>query len=160
MNIFRSLFLVFLIVPILEIFLLIKVGGIIGAIPTILAIVATAAIGAFLIRNQGISTLNRVQNSMQKGEIPAIEMFEGLILLICGALLLTPGFFTDAIGFIALIPTTRRLFIIWALKHSNIIQTMKQSQNTYDSDGFHRHEKRQNIHESIVIEGKYKKEDK
>lgn len=156
MNIFRSLFLVFLIIPILEIYLLIKVGGIIGAIPTVFAIVATAAIGAFLIRYQGISTLNRVQNSLQRGEIPAIEMFEGLILLICGALLLTPGFFTDTIGFIALIPAVRRAFIIWALKHSNVIQTMKQSQHTYDSEGFKHHHSRENI----VIEGEYKKEDK
>ena len=156
MNIFRSLFLVFLIIPIIEIYLLIKVGGIIGAIPTILAIVATAALGALLIRFQGVSTFNRVQSNLQKGEIPAIEMFEGLILLICGALLLTPGFFTDAIGFIALIPVARRAFIVWALKHSNIIQTMKQSQNTYDSTGFHHHEHRENI----VIEGEYKKEDK
>jgi len=156
MNIFRSLFLLFLIIPILEIYLLIKVGGIIGAIPTVFAIVATAALGAFLIRFQGISTLNRVQSNLQKGEIPAIEMFEGLILLICGALLLTPGFFTDTIGFVALIPTARRAFIVWALKHSNIIQTMKQSQNTYDSTGFHHQERRENI----VIEGEYKKEDK
>lgn len=156
MNIFRSLFLVFLIVPIIEIYLLIKVGAIIGAIPTIFAIVATAAIGAFLIRFQGISTFNRVQSSLQKGEIPAIEMFEGLILLICGALLLTPGFFTDAIGFVALIPSIRRIFIVWALKHSNIIQTIKQSQNTYDSHGFHHHKSRENI----VIEGEFKKDDK
>lgn len=156
MNIFRSLFLVFLIVPILEIYLLIKVGGIIGAVPTILAIIGTAALGAFLIRYQGISTFNRVQTNLQRGEIPAIEMFEGLILLICGALLLTPGFFTDAIGFIALIPAARRAFIVWALKHSNVIQTMKQSQHTYDSEGFHRQEHRENI----VIEGEYKKEDK
>lgn len=156
MNTFRSLFLVFLIIPILEIYILIKVGGIIGAIPTVLAIVATAAIGAFLIRHQGMTTLQRVQASLQKGEIPAVEMFEGLILLLCGALLLTPGFFTDAIGFLALTPFIRRLFVIWALKHSNIIQTMNQSKNTYDAQDFHRHEPR-NI---STIEDEYKKEDK
>jgi len=155
MNIFRSLFLVFLIIPIIEIYLLIKVGSVIGAIPTILAIVGTAALGAFLLRYQGISTLNRVQTSIRNGEVPAIEMFEGLILLICGALLLTPGFFTDAIGFVALIPGIRRAFVIWALKHSNIIQTM-QSQQAYQSQGYEHHERRENI----VIEGEFKKEDK
>lgn len=156
MNIFRSLFLLFILVPIFEIYLLIKVGGIIGAIPTILAIVVTAALGAFLLRSQGISTFQRVQNTLQQGEIPAIEMFEGLILLVCGALLLTPGFFTDTLGFVALIPSIRRAFVVWVLKHSNIIQTMQQTHKTYDSTDFHRQEHRENI----VIEGEFKKEDK
>ncbi|HFE38381.1 MAG TPA: FxsA family protein [Gammaproteobacteria bacterium] len=156
MNIFRSLFIVFLVIPILEIFLLIKVGGIIGAVPTVLAIIATAGIGAFLIRHQGITTLNRVQTSLQNGEIPAIEMFEGLVLLISGALLLTPGFFTDSIGFIALIPGLRRLLIVWALKHASIIQTIKQSQNTYESQEFYQHTTRKNI----VIEGECEKDNK
>lgn len=154
MNIFKSLFLVFLIIPILEIYLLISIGGLIGAIPTVFAIVATAAIGALLIRHQGVATLNKVQKSLKKGEIPAIEMLEGLVLLICGALLLTPGFFTDGLGFIALIPITRRLFIVWALKHSNIIQNINP--NTYESADFHRHQDRQ----GTTIEGEYKKEDK
>lgn len=154
MNIFKSLFLLFLIIPIFEIYLLISIGGLIGAIPTVLAIVSTAAIGALLIKHQGIATLNKVQTSLQKGEIPAIEMLEGLVLLVCGALLLTPGFFTDSLGFIALIPVARRLFIVWALKHSNIIQDINK--NTYNSHEFHRHNERQ----GDTIEGEYKKEDK
>lgn len=151
MNIFRSLFLVFLIIPIIEIYLLIKVGGIIGAIPTILLIIATAAIGAFLLRMQGIATVNRVQSTLQRGEIPAIEMMEGLLLLISGALLLTPGFFTDAIGFLALVPPLRQKFIVWGLKHMNVVQMQQHTHQTYEG-----HARRERDH--ITIEGEYKKE--
>lgn len=150
MNIFRSLFLVFLIIPVIEIYLLIQVGSVIGAAWTILAIIGTAALGAFLLRMQGVATLNRVQSTLQRGEIPAIEMVEGLILLISGALLLTPGFFTDTIGFLALIPQLRKNFVIWALKNVNVLQT--QQHNTYQGQSYKEHK------EHIVIEGEYKKE--
>ena len=154
MNPLKILLVLFIAIPVIEIYLLIKVGSVIGAIPTILMIIGTAILGATLLRMQGISTYQRVQNTMARGEIPAIEMLEGLILLVSGALLLTPGFFTDAIGFIALIPPLRRTFIIWALKHSNIVQTSSQfSQHTYDGTAY----KEEEGH--IVIEGKYKKED-
>lgn len=154
MNIFRSLFLVFLIIPIIEIYLLIKVGGVIGAAWTILLIIGTAVLGAYLLRMQGIATFNRVQSTLQRGEIPAIEMMEGLILLVSGALLLTPGFFTDTLGFLALVPQIRRNFIVWALKHVNVIQATQHNYRTYEG---HAHHERQ---EHIVIEGEYKKEKK
>ncbi len=156
MNPLKILIALFITIPIIEIYLLIKVGSVIGAIPTILMIIGTAVLGAILLRMQGISTFQRVQNAMQRGEVPAIEMLEGLILLISGALLLTPGFFTDAIGFIALMPPLRRAFIIWALQHSNIMQNSTFSQHgqrTYDSTA-HREEDGH-----VTIEGKYKKED-
>ncbi|MDH5258879.1 MAG: FxsA family protein [Gammaproteobacteria bacterium] len=153
MNPLKILIVLFVAIPVIEIYLLIKVGSVIGAIPTILMIIGTAVLGASLLRMQGISTFQRVQSTMQRGEIPALEMMEGLILLISGALLLTPGFFTDAIGFIALIPPARRAFIMWALKHSNIIQTSQFSQHTYNGTSY----KEEDGH--IVIEGKYKKED-
>ena len=137
----------------IEIYLLIKVGGIIGAAWTIILIIGTAVLGAYLLKRQGIATLNRVQNTMNRGEIPAIEMVEGLILLISGALLLTPGFFTDAIGFLALTPQLRRGFVIWAMKHVNIIQTAQPQQyRTYDGQS------RPERDEQIVIEGEYRKE--
>jgi len=156
MNIFRTLLLLFIAVPIIEIYLLIKVGSVIGAGATILAIIGTAILGAFLLKSQGISTLNRVQSTLQQGQVPAIEMMEGLILLICGALLLTPGFFTDALGFLALIPAVRQSFVIWALKHSNVIQTNSfVSRKNDKSQSSHYHK-----HENVIIEGEYKKEDK
>jgi len=112
MSPFTVLLLVFLTVPLIEIYLLIKVGGVIGAWPTVLLVVLTAVVGAFLIRLQGLSTLQRVQLAMMRGEVPALEMLEGAVLVICGALLLTPGFFTDTLGFLLLIPSLRRWLIL------------------------------------------------
>ncbi len=108
----QSLFLVFLIVPLIEIYLLIKVGGLIGAGPTVFMVVLTAVVGAFMIRLQGVSTMNRVRSMLTRGEMPAIEMMEGLVLLISGALLLTPGFFTDTLGFLGLIRPLRVRLIL------------------------------------------------
>lgn len=107
----QILFLLFLFVPLLEIYLLIKVGGIIGALPTVFMVVFTAVLGAWLLRIQGLSTLMRVRSTLEQGGVPAIEMLEGAVLLVAGALLLTPGFFTDAIGFACLIPSLRRAVI-------------------------------------------------
>lgn len=101
----------FLVVPIVEIYLLIQVGSVIGALPTILLVVTTAVVGAYLLRQQGISTLSRFQTNMSSGVMPAREMIEGVLLLIGGALLMTPGFFTDAMGFMCLIPFTRRFIV-------------------------------------------------
>lgn len=108
MRVGRILFLAFLLIPLLEIYLLIRVGSVIGAWPTILAVVGTAVLGAFLVRTQGIATLQRAQASLDAGQAPAFEVFEGALLLLAGALLLTPGFFTDAVGFLFLTPPLRR----------------------------------------------------
>lgn len=107
MPFFRILFLLFLSIPILEIYLLLEVGDHIGLFPTIGLVVLTAVVGVWLLRVQGFATLARAQASMARGEMPAGTMLEGLMLFIAGALLLTPGFFTDSIGFIFLIPFTR-----------------------------------------------------
>jgi UPF0716 protein FxsA len=104
---FKLLFLLFLIVPVVEIYLLIEVGSRIGAASTILLIIFTAMLGAVLLRIQGITTLARVQQSLNQGKLPATDLVGGLMLLLAGALLLTPGFFTDAVGFICLIPDIR-----------------------------------------------------
>ena len=105
----RILLLLFVIVPILEMVVLIKVGGIIGALPTIALVCLTAVIGASLIRQQGFSTLQRAQVRAARGELPAQEMLDGMCLAAGGALLLTPGFITDAFGFTLLIPGLRRV---------------------------------------------------
>ena len=115
MNPFSILLILFLTIPLMEIYLLIKVGGIIGAFPTVFMVVFTAVLGAWLLRIQGFATLNRVRSTMAQGGIPAMEMMEGAVLLVSGALLLTPGFFTDAIGFFCLVPTFRRAMIRWML---------------------------------------------
>lgn len=104
----RILFLVFLVVPFVEIYVLLQVGGLIGAFPTIFLVVFTALLGAWLLRRQGFATWQRFQSALAQGEIPAYEMVEGPILLVGGALLLTPGFFTDILGFSCLVPALRR----------------------------------------------------
>ncbi len=101
----------FLVVPIVEIFLLIQVGSVIGAWWTILCVVGTAVIGAYLLRQQGLSTLARFQKNMSSGVVPAKEILEGIALLIGGGLLMTPGFFTDTVGFLCLIPVTRGFIV-------------------------------------------------
>ena len=110
----------FLVVPVAEIYLLIKVGSLIGAIPTILLILATAIIGAGLLRQQGLSTLARFQNNLSSGTLPAQEMIEGILLAVGGALLMTPGFVTDAMGFFCLIPFTRKALAHYIMKRSAV----------------------------------------
>jgi UPF0716 protein FxsA len=128
MKALNSLFLLFLLVPIIEIYLLIQVGGLIGALPTVAMVVLTAMVGSLLIRQQGFSTLERARQGMAAGQVPAMEMMEGVALVIAGALLLTPGFFTDTIGFLLLIPAFRRWVIRNALRSAVIVQMQRPGQ--------------------------------
>lgn len=112
MRVFHLLFLLFVTVPLVEIYLLLEVGGIIGAVPTIGLVVLTAVAGAALVRAQGFSTILQVRRSVEAGEVPTVAIIEGILLLVAGALLLTPGFLTDAIGFGCLIPPLRRALIV------------------------------------------------
>jgi selenocysteine lyase/cysteine desulfurase/UPF0716 family protein affecting phage T7 exclusion len=107
----RLLFLLFLVTPIVEMYLLIRVGQWIGAWPTIGLVAFTAVVGVALLRQQGFATLLRGQQRMAAGEMPAEEMMEGLALAVGGALLLTPGFATDTLGFALLLPFTRRALV-------------------------------------------------
>lgn len=116
MPMVRLLFFAFLLVPIAEIYVLIQVGTVIGAFSTIVLIVFTALLGSLLIRMQGLATLERVRAAMARGEVPAVEMMEGVCLLVAGALLLTPGFVTDSIGFVLLVPTLRQAMIFALIK--------------------------------------------
>ena len=111
MSIFRWLFAVFLLVPLAEIYVLLKVGPIVGALPTIALVVLTAVVGAALMRAQGFSTIQKVQRELAAGQIPAVAMVEGAFILVAGALLLTPGFITDFVGFCCLFPPFRQTLI-------------------------------------------------
>jgi len=137
----------FLVVPIIEVYLLIEVGSIIGAGWTILLVVTTAIIGVNLLRQQGISTLMRANQVMSQGQVPAMEMMEGLFLAVGGALLITPGFFTDVIGFICLLPFTRRAIIQYLLLNSTIKTSYTVHQETRGSADSH------------TIEGECRRED-
>ncbi|WP_339614754.1 FxsA family protein [uncultured Gilvimarinus sp.] len=100
-------FILFIVVPLLEIGLFIQVGSRIGAMPTVALVVLTAVFGVLLLRWQGLATLMRARSRMQQGQMPAREMVEGIMLAFAGAMLLTPGFFTDTLGFVLLIPACR-----------------------------------------------------
>ena len=101
------LFVLLFVIPLAETWLLIKVGGVIGAVPTIALVVLTAIVGTAVARRQGLSTIRRIQLAQAEGRLPAAEMVEGVLLLLAGVLLMTPGFFTDAIGFSMLCPKLR-----------------------------------------------------
>ncbi|MEI5905486.1 FxsA family protein [Bacillus spongiae] len=112
----RYLMLFLIIVPALEIGLLIYSGQALGAPTTILLIIATGVIGAYLAKKQGIQTVKNAQNQLQYGQAPGDAIVDGLCILVGGVVLLTPGFITDAIGFFLLIPVTRKLIKPFILK--------------------------------------------
>lgn len=116
MRIFPWVAAFFIAIPIIEIYLLLQVGGLIGALPTIALVIFTAVVGVNLLRAQGFQTMAKFQQEVSGGQLPAVTMMEGAALLFGGALLLTPGFMTDTIGFLCLIPFTRRTIIYWLLK--------------------------------------------
>lgn len=107
------LILLFIAVPVIELTLLLKVGQYIGAVNTMAIVIITGVAGAFLAKLQGLLTLHKIQVEMNQGRMPADRLLDGLLILCCGILLLTPGFITDIIGFMGLIPFTRNLFKRW-----------------------------------------------
>jgi len=147
MNPIGLLFLLFLLIPLVEIYFLIKVGSIIGAIPTVALVVFTALLGAMLLRFQGMATLQRTRSAMAQGQLPAMEMFEGVLLVFSGALLLTPGFVTDTIGFLFLVPAFRKIVIRWFLSKSTISSQTFRDPSDKSSPDPH------------TIEGEYRRED-
>jgi UPF0716 protein FxsA len=103
--------LLFVGVPLIELYFLIQVGSEIGALPTIGLSIFTALLGGALVRVQGFSVLMRVRDASERNEVPALEMLDGALLLVAGLVLLLPGFFTDIVGFLLLIPALRRWLI-------------------------------------------------
>ncbi len=120
MNIFHLLILLLIGFPLIEIALLIQVGGFFGVFPTIALVVLTAVGGGLLVRAQGFSTLRRARRSLNAGELPALEMIESVFLLLAGALLLAPGFITDAAGFLFLIPPLRQSLIMHLIRSGRL----------------------------------------
>lgn len=104
---FAALALLFLVIPFVELFVLIQVGQLIGALWTVALLVAVSIAGAWLVRREGLATLRRAQAQMQMGRVPGTEMIDGVLVLFAGALLLTPGFFTDIFGVLLLVPPVR-----------------------------------------------------
>jgi UPF0716 protein FxsA len=142
---FQSIFLLVLIIPFVEIYLLLKVGGIIGAFPTIFLVVFTAVLGTWLLRQQGFATFQRLQANLAQGTIPAYEMIEGPIILVGALLLLTPGFITDILGFVCLIPQLRKKIAQYVIEN-HLVQAGGQFQWGKPKD-------------KDVLEGEFRKED-
>ena len=105
--VFLRLFLLFTLVPAIELYLIIKVGSMIGALNTILVIIFTGILGAYYARQQGFKVVSSIQWKMQQGTVPGDELVNGAMLLVGGALLITPGFITDFVGFSLIFPPTR-----------------------------------------------------
>lgn len=136
------LFILFIIVPLIEIWGILTVGSWIGAWPTLLVIVLTALAGSLLLKQQGLHTLTRARSKLDAGEIPIHEILEGLLLAIAGALLLTPGFFTDIVGLFLLLPPGRSLLIAEISKRVVATQTYSASSTRHQvlEGEFHREE--------------------
>jgi len=126
----------FILIPIIEISLFIEIGSIIGSFYTIMLIFITAIVGVFFVRQQGISTFQKLTFQLQNLETPVQTMFEGLVILISGILLITPGFFTDALGFLGLIPFTRIIFIKLVASYilSRYGKQSNQNKNTIEGE--------------------------
>ncbi|OHB33548.1 MAG: membrane protein FxsA [Desulfuromonadaceae bacterium GWC2_58_13] len=117
---FIRLLILFIIVPVTELIILLKVGALIGAAPTIALILLTGIAGAYLARTQGLDLVQRIQSELNQGRVPTEELLDGAMILVGGILLLTPGFLTDLFGFTLLVPATRALmknFVRTWMKH-------------------------------------------
>lgn len=144
---FRLFFLFFLAIPFLEIYVLLTMGGIIGVFPTVLLVVFTAVLGAWMLRQQGFATWQRLQAGLASGQPPVLEMIEGPILLVGGALLLTPGFFTDILGFLCLVPISRKKMTLYLIK-KNLVMAPGGSPFQHTTKKYEN-----------IIEGEFKKND-
>ncbi|WP_417361316.1 FxsA family protein [Gallaecimonas pentaromativorans] len=147
---FGRLFLLFLIVPFVEITLLIKLGGMIGVVPTIALMIITAVIGARLVRQAGFSTWMEAQRRMAAGEMPGQQICEGLVLLIAGVMLVTPGLLTDIAGIALLLPSVRRKLAAQLGKRM-LVQTVAGTGPMGGQQGQHR--------EHSTIDGEFERKD-
>lgn len=145
MNPLAIFLILFVGIPLIELYFLIQVGSEIGAFSTIFLTIFTALLGGWMVRAQGFSTLMRVREHMDRGQAPAFELMEGAVLLVCGFLLLLPGFITDTVGFLFLIPPLRRAMLLAALRNTGVMKPGQGPQSN-ESSG------------PRVIEGEFKRE--
>jgi UPF0716 protein FxsA len=121
MPVFVITLALFICMPLAELAVLLRIGTNIGVLPTIGLCLATAFVGAILVRLEGVQTLLRIQDQVRAGVLPAAEVLEGLALFVAGVMLLTPGFITDGIGFLALTPPLRRPLAAWLAARAIVI---------------------------------------
>ena len=130
----NTFFVIFIALPALEIFLMIKIGAKIGALNTVAIIFLTAIIGIYYARIQGIQTLRSGIINLYKNKVPINELISGASIAIAALLLIVPGFFTDLIGFFLLIPVTRNFILKSVFKNNTSINNVKKDNNTIDGE--------------------------
>ena len=178
---FRILFLLFIAIPIVEIAVLIQVGEVFGLWPTVGIVIASAWLGAKYVRQQGLATMQSVQNKMANGELPSTEIVTGLMLLIAGVLLVTPGFVTDIFGLLLLIPQVRAMLAKSVQQHMKVSQVGAGAgafgqapfgQSPFEKGNVYEHEKQakedsqyaptqqMNHHQGETLEGDFTRKDK
>jgi len=150
----------FIVIPLIELYVIIAVGEEIGAFWTVILVLMTAFIGVNLLRMQGMSTLMRAQNSMSQGQVPAMEMMEGIAIAVAGVLLITPGFITDTLGFLCLIPATRQALIRYIMAKSTVHTTFNAGSDGFQPGQHHGHQQDgQQKKSGRTIEGECRRED-
>ncbi len=157
---FPILLLLFIFVPIIEIGLFIQVGGILGLWPTIALVLITAFVGASLVRSQGLKTLMTLQSRMQQGELPAQQIVEGVMLAVSGILLLTPGFMTDAMGMIILLPKARALLAKYLMSKMVIKTAGNFTHGSFGQGPFGHDPFQRPGDDSNTFEGEFERKDK
>lgn len=164
------LFLIFIIVPLIELMLLIEVGSVIGSAWTFIIIIATALIGTRLVKQQGFQTWGNIQQEMATGQLPAQSLFDGICILISGVLLITPGFITDTIGFLLVTPPFRAMMYqqlgskiqvraAGQFQQQGFGQSYEQQGQTYEHEPQSPNDIKQATHQPTTLDGDYKRKD-
>lgn len=154
----RGFFLLFLVFPLLELFVLIRVGSSIGAAATLLLVLASGALGILCIRLAGLTTALNVRQRMAQGEVPNREMLNGLLLVVAGGLLFLPGFISDVIGVLFLLPITRQWLIKRIGRHMS--QGPAQSQHFYTQSSTYTEQRgAPENRPAQIIEGEFERKD-
>jgi UPF0716 protein FxsA len=167
---FQLLFVLFIIIPIIEITVIMQVGALLGLWPTIAIVILSAWLGAKYVRQQGLATLQSVQAKMAQGEMPSGEIITGLMLLVAGVLLVTPGFVTDIFGLSLLVPSVRAAIANQVQKHIKVNQFGAgasfhdgASGNVYQHDNtaepFTSSNEPISHHQGDTLEGEFKRKD-
>lgn len=167
---FQLLFVLFIIIPIVEIAVIIQVGDLLGMWPTVALVILSAWLGAKYVRQQGLATLQSVQTKMAQGEMPSNEIVTGLMLLVAGVLLVTPGFVTDIFGLSLLIPNVRKNIANQVQKHIKVNQFSGGASfqhaptgNVYDHestiDPFNTSKEQVSHHQGETLEGEFKRKE-
>ena len=170
---FQILFILFIVVPVIEIAVLMQVGELIGAWPTIAIVIISAWLGAKYVRQQGLATMQSVQTKMARGEMPSNEIVTGFMLLVAGILLVTPGFVTDAIGLSLLVPQVRTALAHVVQRHIKVNNVQNVNSTNYHAGNVYQHEAftqrtRNNFkqeakpishHQSETIEGEFERKE-